>query len=116
MNRNYAKDAINEVIRDFCRLVDSGVTIDRDSFHDICEKEGLTDFLLSERAHSGRTKLYHLDENSPLFDAEIKAYVNNAFGRHANVVVMEDFGLKNNALLLGINISLSILRELDSMT
>lgn len=57
--------------------------------------------------------LYYLNKSSPLFDAEIKDYVNNAFGRYANVVVMEDFGLKDNALLLGINISLSILKELE---
>lgn len=37
----------------------------------------------------------------------------NAFGRHANSVVMEDYGLKSNAFLLAINICLAILREID---
>lgn len=114
MNRNYAEDTVKELIQSLCRLIDSGVAMNRDVFHDTCEKERFIDFLLS--GYKDQMKLCHLNEGFPIFDAEIKDYLNNAFGRHANVVVMEDFGLKNNALLLGINISLTILEELDGMT
>jgi hypothetical protein len=113
MNTSYAKDTVKELIQGLCRLIDSGVAINRDIFHDKCEKEQFIDFLLS--GYKDQMRLSHLNESFPLFDTEIKDYLNNAFGRHANVVVMEGFGLKNNALLLGINISLSILQELDGM-
>ena len=114
MNRSYAKDTVKELIQNLCKIIDSGACINRDIFHDICEKEKFLDFLLSN--YKDKIELHNLNENSPLFDAKIKDYLNNAFGRHANVVVMEDFGLRNNVLFLGINISLSIFQELDSLT
>lgn len=52
-----------------------------------------------------------LDENNQHCDKEVLAYMENAFSRHANVVLRETYGVKNNAYLLAINIAAAISRE-----
>ena len=71
------------------------------------------------RGLSGTTKykdgprLEYLDKQSPLCKPEVLAFWNDALARHANVVLMEEYGLKRNALLLGVNLCLEIVRELE---
>ena len=111
MNNKHATSAVHEIIREICRLVDSGHSMTRDRFHELSEQERFIAFLAEK--YSSTIKLYYLADSSPLFEKDTSSFIENAFGRHANTVVMEDFGLKSNALLLAINICLAILREIN---
>ena len=102
--------ACAELVRELSRLIDSGHSLDRDKFHDICDKERFVDHLVTE--HGDFVQLEFLDKNSTICKPENLEYINNAFGRHGNAAVMEDFGLKNNAYLLAINFVVQILREI----
>ena len=99
-----------ELVRELCRLVDSGCSISSDQFHDLCENERFVEHLFLE--HGDLVQLSFLDKNSTVCEPENLEYINNAFGRHANAVVMEDYGLKNNAYLLAVNFVVQILREI----
>ncbi|WP_152551527.1 hypothetical protein [Polycyclovorans algicola] len=111
MNDKNAVSAVHEVIRELCRLIDSGSFMKRNQFHELSEQERFVAFLIEE--FSQTVRFDYLADSSPLFEKDIFLFVENAFGRHANVVVMEDFGLRSNSLLLAINICVAILRELQ---
>ena len=113
MDKEFARESTYELIRELCRLIDRGIVMTRDQFHELCDQERFVDFLFVQ--HKEGLRLEYLDEQSTLCKADVLEYINNAFGRHANVVVMEDFGLKNNALLLALNTCVAILRELDDV-
>jgi hypothetical protein len=114
MNKAYAQEGVRELIRELCRLIDSGESMARGEFHDLCEQERFIAALFTR--HKDKITLEYLNKHSPLCNPEILAFFNNALGRHANVVLMEDFGLKNNALLLGVNLCTAILHELEDAT
>lgn len=111
MNKQYTRDAGWELVQAMCQLVDDGQVMSRDAFHELCESEQFIETLLSRK---NDMRLSCLNKNSPLYDPDVLAFWSDALGRHANVVVMEEFGLKSNALLLGINLCLQVIcREID---
>ena len=111
MNKHHAQEAARELVCELCRLIDAGETMSRDEFHELCEKERFID-ALSVKYKDG-PRLANLDKQSPLCKPEVLAFWNDALLRHANVVLMEEYGLKRNALLLGVNLCLAIVRELE---
>lgn len=109
MDKNNLLHAAQELIRDLCVLADNGETLSRDRFHDSCEKEQFIELILIE--HGDVLILDYFKKSSALRKKETVEYINNAFLRHANAEVMEDYGLKNNAIFFAINIAIKIIEE-----
>ena len=108
MDKDRFKNTSSEFIRELCRLVDAGELMSRDKFHDLCEKEVFVDSLPA--LYPG-VRFEYLDKKSPIFNAEVVQDINGGLSRHANAVVLEDFGLANNALLFAVNLVVSVERE-----
>ncbi len=111
MDKDFLRKGCKELIRELCRLVDAGESMDRSKFHELCEQERFIDFLFIR--HKDSVKLDYLNKNSSLCKSEVLAYFNNALSRYGNATVMEDFGLQHNALLLGINFAVEIMAEAE---
>ena len=111
MNKHYAQEAARELVCELCQLNEKKKTMSRDEFHALCEKERFIDALSIQ--YKDGPRLEYLDKQSPLCKPEVLAFWNDALLRHANVVLMEEYGLKRNALLLGVNLCLAIVRELE---
>lgn len=111
MDKQFLRKGCTELIRELCALVDRGKSMDRSQFHDLCEQERFIDFLFTE--YTGSIRIEYLNKTSSLCKSEVLSYFNEAMSRHANVVLMEDFGLKDNALLMAINVVLSVMREAE---
>ena len=107
MDRENMHFACEELVRELCRLVDSGCSIDIDRFDDLCDKERFIEHLFLD--HGDFVQLPFLDKNSTNCRTENLDYINDAFGRHAGE---GDYGLNNNAYLLAINFVVQILLEL----
>lgn len=113
MDKNNLTNATKELVRDLCILADNGVVISRDKFHANCEKEQFVELLLLE--HGEKIVLDYFQKSSSLRKQETVDYINDAFSRYANACVMEDYGLKNNAIFFAINVAVEILKEIDDI-
>ena len=105
--------ATQELIRDLCILADKGVVISKDKFHAVCEKDQFVEFVLLEYGQSIR--LDYFQKSSEIRKQDTIDYINDAFGRHTNAYVMEDYGLHNNAIFFAINVAVKILDEIQDM-
>jgi hypothetical protein len=112
MNKHYALEAARELVGELCRLIDAGKTMSPDEFHELCEQERFIDALFIQYKDGSMLEDY-LNKQSPLCKHEVLAFWNDALSRHANVALMEEFGLKRNALLFGVNLCLAVVRELE---
>ena len=110
INKDQLVHACQSVIRNLLILADKGCFLDRTEFHNSCEKESFIP-LLKEKFKDVKYDLLYVDKSTDIFKPKISEYFENAMDRHANTVMMEDFGLQNNALYLGINIVLLIINE-----
>jgi hypothetical protein len=110
MNIDYFKKGCKELIRELTRLVDKGKYMSRDEFHEICKDHSFLDNLIKK--YPDIVILEYFNPNSTLFNKENYNYFNESLGSHANAVVMEDYGLEKNALLLAVNLCISILYEI----
>lgn len=110
MDSENMRFACEELMTALCRLVDSGRSIDKDRFHDLCGKEGFIEHLFLD--HGDFVQLEFLDKNSTICKPENLEYINNALDRYANATVMEDFGLRNNAYMLAINFTARMMWEI----
>jgi len=84
--------------------------IDRTLFHDLCEREHFLNYLQDE--YPNAIQLNYFNEESSIGNLDVIEYFNDAMMRHANVVVMEDYRLSRNPLLLAINIVSAIMQEI----
>lgn len=112
MNKNYFGKGCIEVVRDLTRLVDQGRYMTRNELHKLCEEESFLRNLQKE--YPDTVKLIYFNPNSSLFIKEDYEHFNEALGSYANVAIMEEYGLENNALLLAINFCIAILDDEDS--
>lgn len=115
MNKENLIYAATELVRDLCILADNGVVLSKDKFHSLCEKQQFIDYLLLGENFPVKIRLDFFSRTSGIAQPETVDYVNDAFDRHANAIIMEDFGLKNNALYLAINIAVSVLQEAHNL-
>ena len=109
MNKNYFGKGCIEVVRNLARLVDQGRYMTRNEFHKLCEEESFLRNLQKE--YPDTVKFDFFNPDSSLFIKENYKNFNEALCSYANVTVMEDYGLENNALLLAINFCIAILDD-----
>ena len=113
MDKESLRKGCVELVRELCRLIDSGFTLDRTRFHELCEQERFIDYLLIE--FKGNILLDYLDKQSGLCEQAVLNDMNSALSRHANAVVMEDYRLKGNAYLLAVNIAVAVMQEVNQV-
>jgi len=113
VDKDFLRKGCKELIRELCRLVDSGESMDRSKFHELCEQEHFIDFLFTR--YKDLVQMEYLNKNSSLCKSEVLAYFNNAMSRYGNASVMEEFGLQHNALLLGINFAVHIMEDAEQL-
>ena len=111
MSKDYFRKGCVEVVRDLARLIDQGKYMTRNEFHKLCEEESFLRNLQKE--YPDTVKFIYFNPDSSLFIKEDYEHFNKALGSYANVAVMEDYGLENNALLLAINFCIAILDEVS---
>jgi len=110
INGDQLVHACQSVIKHLLILTDKGHFLERTEFHDGCEKESFIP-LIKEKFKDEKFELLYLDKSTNTYKPEISEYFEDAMDRHANTVIMEDFGLRSNALYLGVNIVLLIIDE-----
>ncbi|HVY05215.1 MAG TPA: hypothetical protein VHB46_04490 [Burkholderiales bacterium] len=111
MNVAYFRSSCRELVQALCALVDQGEVLSRAKFHELCEKERFIEYLFD--TYGDKLRMPHLEKTSTICDPAVLTYIENGFARHANVAVMEEFGLRNNVMLMAVNIAVAIQAEQD---
>ena len=102
--------ACQSVIRQLSILVDKGYYLDKNEFFHGCEKEGFIS-LLKNKFKEEKLSFLYVDPSLGTFSSNISEYFEAAMSRHAKTVTMVNFGLRSNALLMGINVVLFIIDD-----
>lgn len=108
------RDSCMCFIRELTRLSQLNRPLSIDEFYEWSENEEFIHKIF-EKYGSYIIGLHWLDPSHEHQDKESISYIENALGRHVNVITAGTYGVVDDAYLLAINVLVAISREADSM-
>ncbi|EAZ1917336.1 hypothetical protein BZD31_22645 [Salmonella enterica] len=108
------RDGCQSLTRELTRLEQLNRPLSLDEFYSWTERENFVSTIF-DKYRSYIIALDVLDPKSERCDDNLLSYIENALGRHSNVITSGTYGVVDNAYLLAINVLFAISREADEM-
>lgn len=108
------RDGCQWLSRELTRLEQLNRPLSLDEFYSWTELERFVNTIF-DKYRSHIIALDVLDPKSERCDENLLSYIENALGRHSNVITSGTYGVIDNAYLLAINVLFAISREADEL-